>query len=143
MNANQQEEIKTTIATVTVYKKEGYAVHNCYSKRHDDIIEMQSYIDDCDILLSKYAPIATLMDIRKVKGSTKEVRDLINTSETTKKNTLCAAILLSSGVPKIIGNLFLRFSKPDYPTRLFRSKEKAIKWLQEQTQIHKASKGKA
>lgn len=69
------------------------------------------------------------MDIRKVKGMTKEVRDLVNRADSIKKNVSGVAILLSSGVPKIIGNLFLRFSKPEYPTRLFTNKEKALEWL--------------
>lgn len=61
-NDLEVEKIETTVATVTVYKKKGYVVHDCYPKRYDNIAEMQSYLDDCNALISKYAPIACYAD---------------------------------------------------------------------------------
>ncbi len=42
------------------------------------------------------------------------------------------AILIESRVSSSFANLFLKFSKPKVPTRLFSKEEDAIKWLKEQ-----------
>jgi len=42
------------------------------------------------------------------------------------------AILMDSKISSYFANLFLTFSKPKVPTRLFTKEEEAIKWLKEQ-----------
>jgi len=42
------------------------------------------------------------------------------------------AILMDSKISSYFANLFLTFSKPKVPTRLFTKEEEAIKWLKDQ-----------
>ncbi|TND07770.1 MAG: hypothetical protein FD123_2921 [Bacteroidetes bacterium] len=43
--------------------------------------------------------------------------------------TLADAVLINSMAQRIIGNFYLQVNKPSKPTRLFTSREDAIKWL--------------
>lgn len=49
------------------------------------------------------------------------------------------AILIESKVSSYFANLFLTFSKPKVPTRLFSKEDEAVKWLKDQ--MEKKSKG--
>jgi len=44
------------------------------------------------------------------------------------------AIIVDSKVSSYFANLYLKFSQPKVPTRLFTREEDALKWLQEQIQ---------
>jgi hypothetical protein len=44
------------------------------------------------------------------------------------------AIIVDSKVSSYFANLYLKFSQPKVPTRLFTREEDALKWLQEQMQ---------
>ena len=69
-----------------------------------------------------------LSDIRTIKSITREAR-LHLSGEEAEKIHLCIALLISSNVSKVIGNFFLGLNKPNFPTRLFTSEEKAMEWL--------------
>lgn len=134
------EEIKTSIAIVKLYKKKRYVYHDCFPKKHDNLAEMKQYVKTVNLFIRDYTPIASLMDIRKVKGSSKKVRDFMSSISSINEDTLCLAVLVNAGISKIIGNIFLKFSSPSYPTRLFTNKDKAITWLEEQTKEYQKSK---
>jgi len=72
--------------------------------------------------------ILAIADIREIKQIPKEVRDFF-ASSAADNAAKASAILINSGVSKIIGNLFLLFNKPKYPTKLFRDDKKALEWL--------------
>lgn len=73
--------------------------------------------------------VISLSDIRQLKKNpSKEVRDYFASDEVAKLHK-ATAILVNSGFTKALGNLYLKFSKPKYPTRLFTDEEKATEWL--------------
>ncbi len=43
--------------------------------------------------------------------------------------TACVAIIVKSVFTRAMGELFMRFHKPPYPTRIFNDEEKAVEWL--------------
>lgn len=47
------------------------------------------------------------------------------------------AILIDSRVSSYFANIFLKFSQPKVPTRLFTNEQEAVKWLKEQIQKRK------
>jgi len=47
------------------------------------------------------------------------------------------AILIESTVSSYFANLFLKFSQPKVPTKLFSKEEEALKWLKEQLEKRK------
>lgn len=46
--------------------------------------------------------------------------------------TACVAIIVKSVFTRAMGDLFMRFHKPPYPTRIFNNEEQAIEWLRVQ-----------
>lgn len=69
-----------------------------------------------------------LADTTDIEYMTREARGYYTTFEGSKEIAACA-ILISSEISRILGNLFLSINKPSYPSKLFTSKEKAIEWL--------------
>ncbi|MCH2045198.1 MAG: hypothetical protein MK212_13870 [Saprospiraceae bacterium] len=129
------QKITTPTAEVTFYPKEKY-IHLVYHpKKHKCIEEMKEHIEQCRTIMGEYAPLPTLVDVRQIKGITKEVRDFVGQYEKTKNDIMYLALIVKSGFSKIAGNIFLSFTKPAYPTRLFTSEEDAEKWLFAQQRI--------
>ncbi len=52
------------------------------------------------------------------------------------------AILIESSISSYFANLFLKFSQPKVPTKLFTKEEEALKWLREQMEKRKLSDSK-
>ena len=73
-------------------------------------------------------PRPILIDMRNLKGQSREVRAYYTGPESTKLNT-AVAILVDSPVSRVIGNFFLGFNKMDLPTQLFKSEDEALTWL--------------
>lgn len=69
-----------------------------------------------------------LFDMAGVKTTDKETRDF-GLSEEAVKTLKAAALIALSPVAKMIGNIFIKLTKPPYPTKLFTDKEKALTWL--------------
>ena len=56
------------------------------------------------------------------------MREYFSTEEANKFNA-ATAILVNSGVSKILGNFFIRAKKQPYPIKLFTKDTVAIDWL--------------
>lgn len=69
-----------------------------------------------------------LSNITSVKSSTKEARDFL-ASEKGCEGIIAAAILIGSPIGSMIGNFFMRVSKPLRPTKIFTDEAEAKKWL--------------
>lgn len=75
-------------------------------------------------------PITALVDITGLKKSPKkEVRDYLASNDEIIEKSNASAILTGSNLTKIMGNIFMKFSRPQYPTKLFTDEEKALEWL--------------
>lgn len=84
-------------------------------------------ITDYRLDLQKEVSYPLISNITHVKNSTKEARDFL-ASEEGCKGVVAAAILIDSVVGSMIGNFFVRISKPLVPTRLFTNEDEAKKW---------------
>lgn len=69
-----------------------------------------------------------LSNIKAVKNSTKSARDFL-ASEEGCKAVVAAAVLIDSPISSMIGNFFIRVSKPLRPTKIFTNEKEAKKWL--------------
>ncbi len=74
-----------------------------------------------NIILPMYVEIG-------LKSSTKEARDFL--AKKGSELLIACAILTTSTIESLIGNVYLTFSEPTIPTKLFTSKGEAIKWLE-------------
>ncbi|WCL81956.1 STAS/SEC14 domain-containing protein [Saprospira sp. CCB-QB6] len=67
-------------------------------------------------------------DIRLLKSASKEAREYLR----NHSGAAAAAIIVGGGLSKMLGNMYMSFSSPLYPTRIFQDERKAIAWLIEQ-----------
>lgn len=72
-----------------------------------------------------------LSDSRLVRTASKEVRRYL----ADHANILAAAILINSHVTAMLANIFIAFSKPTYPNKIFNHEADAMAWLVEQGAI--------
>ena len=73
-------------------------------------------------------PTVVLVDARPVRSMSRAAQQ--RTAETAaERGTLAVAILVESPVSVLLGNFYLRLSRPVYPTRLFRDEAEARAWL--------------
>jgi len=69
-----------------------------------------------------------LSDTRLVKHTSMQIRKYLAEHATVS----AAAILAKNSITVMLGNIFISFSKPPYPTKLFTEEQAAIAWLIEQ-----------
>ena len=69
-----------------------------------------------------------LVDLRNIKSANYEGRQYF-ASEAASKITKASAVIVSSPVSKMIGNFFIGLNKPPFPTKIFTSELKAMRWL--------------
>jgi hypothetical protein len=81
------------------------------------------------IAFSKGISYPALIDVTGVKNITKEAREYM-AGEGAELLT-AGALLITSPVARVIGNLFLMLNQPKIPTRLFTSESEAQQWLQQ------------
>jgi hypothetical protein len=74
--------------------------------------------------------IPVLADSRNFTNSDKEVRDFYASREMAE-NISAMAVLVASLSTRIVGNFFIKTSKPHFPTKLFTTETGAIVWLNE------------
>lgn len=72
------------------------------------------------------APV--LVDARRVRSMTREAQEL-SAGPDTLPYTDCIALLVASAVSVVLGNFFLVFVRPPFPTRMFRDEAEARAWL--------------
>lgn len=67
--------------------------------------------------------------VSNMQSLSKEARDFVS-KITEESGTPCSAVVIRSTVAKVFANLFLKISKPSFPTQIFTDKEKAVEWVQ-------------
>jgi len=76
-----------------------------------------------------------LMLAKNVKGADKEARRLFKNTDPQHPGpyhiTKVCAMVVGSGISKMIGNMVIIINKPPFPAKLFSDEEKAITWLKE------------
>lgn len=78
---------------------------------------------------------ANLIDIRDVGFIDSKARAY--GAEQYRSYVAGQALLIESKISSYFANLFLKFSKPKVPTKLFTNEEEAIAWLKKQMALHK------
>ncbi len=71
--------------------------------------------------------VPAVIDIREVTEADSRVRERFAGSTETSLE-LATALVVSSGLSRMLGNLFLLMNRPERPVRLFTSEDKAAEW---------------
>jgi len=91
------------------------------------IDDMKEIIDAGYALVGqKKAPV--LVDMREIRSSDRESREYTAGPE-GEKVTTALAFLIKSKVGELIGNFFINFNNPRFPTKIFTAEDEALDWL--------------
>lgn len=71
-----------------------------------------------------------LVDARYIKYATKEARDHF-AKEDGVKGITALAILIGNYLTATMANLYIKFSKPPIQTKVFNTRDQAVKWLKQ------------
>lgn len=97
-----------------------------------DLEFARAIINDARELLGDDAPAPSLVEPGNVKEFTREARTFFAESAENQAVSSSVALMVESPATRIIGNVFLKVSKPRIPTKLFTNRESARSWLREQ-----------
>lgn len=89
-------------------------------------IEMAAVLDARIRLRDGLAPI--LVDTRRVTSMSREAQEM-TASERMRPFTDCVALLVDNPVSVVLANFFVVLVRPPYPTKMFRSEERARRWI--------------
>jgi len=83
------------------------------------------------IALAEGTDSPVLADLRGTStGADRDARTYYSSSEGAYLKS-AMAMVVDSPVQRMLGNIFLRFNKPPYPTRLLAGPDEAIEWLEQ------------
>jgi len=91
-------------------------------------VELARKILDAHARLAAGRRTPVLVDARGVRRADREARVLVAGQEVAV-NASRLALLVGGSVSAVIGNFFLRVSRPAYPTRVFSDLDEARAWL--------------
>jgi hypothetical protein len=85
-----------------------------------------------------------LVDIRKLKGVSREAREVYRSRE-ANPHLVAVAMVVESPLSRIIGNFFIGLSRVYVPTRLFTSPAEGLEWVSQfcpaAEELNRAAKG--
>jgi|GEM_PF-2996785 len=91
---------------------------NILKNAYLDVAEVQENFEARKPLLDTERPIPTIIDITQIDKITKEARSL---SPSLTDGMSAIAIIIGSGLSKVIGNYAIMINRPKIPTKLFTS----------------------
>jgi len=111
----------------------------------DDMIYRYIAINKCTLDMDTLEKMTTIGDSwcqERLCANLVDIRDMLFIDSKTRAYAAAqyrphvagSAILIDSRISSYFANLFLKFSKPKVPTRLFTNEDDAVKWLKEQMQ---------
>ncbi|WP_028979414.1 hypothetical protein [Sporocytophaga myxococcoides] len=77
---------------------------------------------------TKNTPTLVIADFTKIDYVTTEARTFF--AGPSNKKTMATAIIFSSKIQEVMGNIYIKFNKPKIPVRLFTRISDAQEWLQ-------------
>lgn len=107
-----------------------------YCKYADDLMLSLDIARSCveaRIHFSRGKSYPVVVDMRGLKSATREAREYLATIGVTLVKA--GALITGSKFNMALGNLFLTIDKPQVPTRLFTSEEKARQWAKAHLQV--------
>jgi len=91
-------------------------------------IEMMKESEATRVELQKGEKIKVFVDARKIYQITSEAREYASGDINTKLS-IGTAVLIKSLSTRLIVNFFIKVNKPIVPTKMFKSEEEALIWL--------------
>jgi len=125
--AEMENEVVLTRTAKVWLGEDGIVRANYFPNAEETLADAKESIATV-VKVSKRKKCPVLVDSRNLKSITREARAYY-AGEENAKVVNSTALLIDSPISKIIGNFFMNFNKPKFPTRLFTSETEAIEWL--------------
>lgn len=101
-----------------------------FKETGDHGIEEAKQVVDAHEQVSGPRRARVMSDLRGLKTGADRHARAYYISERAARYKLCMAMLVGSPLQTIIGNIFVRLSRPPYPTKLFTDEDSARSWLE-------------
>ncbi|MDF1673684.1 MAG: STAS/SEC14 domain-containing protein [Vicingaceae bacterium] len=125
---HSSNKIETEVATFIIKKG---ILYSLYKKGVDVQVENIEENILARKELQKGQKIPTYVDVSEVWQFSDEARALAGGKEVSEMSSALAVVTGSSMPIRMVANFFMKFNTPQTPTKLFNTKEKALKWLQD------------
>jgi hypothetical protein len=112
------------------YKIEDGILHGAFAPGLYITFDIVKQLVEDRITFCNGRTMPALLDIRGLASIDTASRKYFVT-ERAKTNISAGAVLVSSLMSRIAGNVFIKVDKPSIPTKLFNDKEKALHWLKQ------------
>ena len=90
--------------------------------------QAQDYYESlCKMAEAQDENIFIYIDVSNIGGISVDARKYF--AKAVNPRSRACALLVGSGISRILGNFLVGFNKPPIPTRLFTDKQKALQWL--------------
>ncbi len=120
------ETISTSKATLT-FIEEGI-IEAKYIVNITVEIEDVKEVNSACLKMANNAPFALLVIPGEFNDATPEAREAASKTNVEGKRVAMAVVADSFSI-KLTGNFYLKFNKPITPTKLFKTRDAALKWL--------------
>lgn len=122
-----KEKIETETATLFIKDN---IIHTIYKSESDvtiDDIEANFKIRN---QLQQGKKMLVLADVSQVWQFSKKAREFSGSTALSNITTAMGIVIGYSMPVRILANFFMNFNKPKTPTKLFKTEEKALSWLE-------------
>jgi hypothetical protein len=105
-------------------------VYVYYKKVSVTLEQIKAFIAAMKAEFADITPFLQVADISQQSNPRKEIRDYLGKTEVTDL-FIANAIVATSLLSKMVGNLYLSFNKPQVPTKIFSNEAAALQWLEQ------------
>lgn len=128
---NQTPMLKTRVSEI--YKDEEDIIHIRFPEKgmRIELRDSHEILETRTRLSPPGSQQLILTDLTTDPLPTRDARNYANSPE-MNDTTTAMALIVNNGFSKILGNMFLGFSKGQYPVKLFVSHDEARAWLMQQ-----------
>lgn len=128
MNPDATDEQVTKTRTLTLVMRDDGIMYGVALPDSQQSLEDARENVECVRNMAAGQRVPLLVDIRQTGTLSREARMHYGSQEGARVIT-AVALVGDSAFSRVVGNLFIRLSKPRYPARLFSSVDEAIVWL--------------
>jgi len=119
---------KIVTRVAVLWKDEEGIIHSVVNPGADMVLDDMKDIAQARFELAGQAKAPVMVDIREIHSVERDARMYMAGPE-GEKATSALAFIIKSKVGEILGNVFINFNKPGFPTRMFTTEEEALDWL--------------
>lgn len=122
-----EKKLSLDLADV-VFKDDVLRVY--YKNVNIELQQIKDFVAAIKVEFAAEIPFLMVVDISKQSSPKKEVREYMGSSDVSVL-TKAGAMVASSILTRVIGNLYLALTKPSVPNKIFSDEASAVKWLQQ------------